>query len=256
MSINLAEVYGEVLRKADADLNVLAFILTGSRGKGFGTEHSDYDCAAVVADAEVAMQREAMSRLPPGIHVTIYTVQTFEDHAAWSGPQRWDRYNWTHLRTQIDKTDGLIQRLIEEKGTVPPNEVMPFIAKSLDHYINQVYRSIKCLRDGDDVGYRLEAMDSIAPLLDAVFALHDHRLRPYYKYLRWELTEFPLASLPWSGGEFLQMLLSILSDGAHRNQQSIFKWVDQTFREKGFAGVFDAWGDDLWIANYSVAANS
>ena len=33
------------------------------------------------------------------------------------------------------------------------------------------------------------------PFFDAVFALHDGRLRPYYKYLRWELETWPLDAI-------------------------------------------------------------
>ena len=34
------------------------------------------------------------------------------------------------------------------------------------------------------------------PFFDAAFALHGGRLRPYYKYLRWELETWPLTQLP------------------------------------------------------------
>jgi hypothetical protein len=34
-----------------------------------------------------------------------------------------------------------------------------------------------------------------APLLDALFALNGGRLRPYYKYLTWELTTPPVGAL-------------------------------------------------------------
>ena len=125
-----------------------------------------------------------------------------------------------------------------------------FILRSSDHYINQVYRSIKCLRDGDNIGHRLEGADSILPLLHVVFALHDGRLRPYYKYLRWELTKFPLKRLPWSADQFLAMLLEILTTGSSSSQQTIFKWIDQTLRNEGFGEILNSWGDDLWVADY------
>jgi hypothetical protein len=57
-----------------------------------------------------------------------------------------------------------------------------FVRGHLDGYINQVYRSLKCYRDGRAAGARLEAADSVRPMLDVMFGLHG-RLRPYCKYL-------------------------------------------------------------------------
>src|SRR5262249_11518746 len=245
------ETFEKVVQESRADPDVLGLIVGGSRGKGLATRHSDYDCTLVVTEEAHEFKIAKMAELPSGFDVRVHTMQSFAEHAAWNGPYRWDRYNWARLRAQIDKADGLIQRLIDEKGRVPSSEVDNFIGKSLDHYINQVYRSIKCLRDGCLDGHRLEAADSILPLLDAVFALHDGRLRPYYKYLRWELNEFPLERLPWSADEFLRMLMSILTNGSASIQQTIFRWVDPTFRDQGYGAIFEAWGDDLWVAEYA-----
>jgi hypothetical protein len=260
MTQSLDQVFEGIIRNAEGDPNVIGFILGGSRGKGFATRHSDYDCTLVVTQEAYKATARRMSELPPGFDVAVHTIQSFAEHAAWNGPYRWDRNNWTHLRAQIDKRGGLIQQLVDEKGKVPEGEVDNFIRTSLDHYINQVCRSIKCLRDRSRIAHRLEAADSILPLLDVVFALHKGRLRPYYKYLRWELTEFPLEGLPWSGDQFLGMLMAILTDGSYSNQQTIFQWVDRTFRGQGYESVFEAWGGDLWIADYvpetSVAKQS
>jgi hypothetical protein len=125
-----------------------------------------------------------------------------------------------------------------------------FIRSSLDHYINQVYRSIKCHRDGNTVGFRLEAAQSIRPLLDVVFAFHGGRLRPYYKYLEWELTSFPLEHLPWSGGDFLKRLLAITTSGSCESQVILFCGMENLLRPCGYDSVFESWGEDLWIREY------
>ena len=117
----------------------------------------------------------------------------FERHAAWGSAEAWDRYSYAHLKPIIDKT-GRLQALIDAKGCVPEAQVRGFIGASLDYLINQLYRGLKCLRDGDPVASQLEAAEGVKPFLDAIFALHDGRLRPYYKYLAWELREetYPL----------------------------------------------------------------
>jgi hypothetical protein len=243
-------VYASILQAAEVDSNVIGFILCGSRGKGFETENSDYDFVIVTTDDAHETWTARMSPAPSGIDVVVHTMQSFSEHAAWNGPYRGYRYDFAHLCAQIDRTGGQIQRLIDEKAKVPEAEVDKFIRLSLDHYINQAYRSIKCLRDGNEVGHRLEAANSIQPLLNALFALHQRRLRPYYKYLRWELTRFPLEHLPWPADKFLEMLLSILMTGSCEAQQTIFRWLDTYARTQGYAEVFEAWGTDLWIADY------
>ena len=235
---------------------MLGFVLGGSRGKGFATEHSDYDCAIFVEDESLEVYVARMSELPPLFDVTVFTLQEFVKHASWNGELAWDRYNWAHLRAQVEKTGGKIQALIDEKGKVPASEVRNFVQGELDHYINQVYRSIKCLRDGNLIGYRFEAADSIKPLLDVLFAIHDRRLRPYYKYLQWELTEFPLHKFSWTADQLLAMIQTIFADGSYQAQQQIFREVERVLRAEGFGKVFDAWGDELWIRDYSLTAGA
>lgn len=251
MSQEADQIYQEILRLAEADPNVLGFVLGGSRGKGFATEHSDYDCAMMVKDEALGVYVARMRDLPPLFDVGVYTLQEFAEHAAWGSALAWDRYNWAHIRAQVDKTGGKIQALIDEKGKIPADHVREFIRNELDHYINQVYRSIKCLRDGNAIGYRFEAADSVKPLLDVLFAAHDRRLRPYYKYLQWELKEFPLYKFSWTGDRLLEMMQTILTDGSYQEQQQIFREVERVLRGEGYSEVFDSWGEELWIRDYS-----
>lgn len=247
MSQNADQMIQQIVRFAEKEPNVLGFVLCGSRGKGFATEYSDYDCVMIVEDKARGDLFVRMSDLPSFFAVGVYTLHQFAEHAAWDGPEAWDRYNWAHLRAQVDKTGGRIQAIIDEKGKIPVGKVRDFIERELDHYINQVYRSIKCFREGNGVGYRFEAADSIRPLLDVLFAIHDRRLRPYYKYLEWELTEFPLHKFPWTAGELLEMLTAILATGSYQAQQQVLSGVERVFRGEGYSEVFDAWGEDLDI---------
>jgi hypothetical protein len=94
---------------------------------------------------------------------------------------------------------------------VPPPVIDSFIRAAIDHVINQVFRALKCLRDGDAPAARLEAAEMTAPLLDALFALNGGRLRPYYKYLTWELTTHPLEHCPWGAEELVTKLVEFAS---------------------------------------------
>jgi hypothetical protein len=186
------QAYDEILRWAQTNPDILGFVLCGSRGKGFATDLSDYDCVIVVDDIAREDVASRVEQLPAGLDVAVFTLQEFDEHAAWGQPFASCRYDFAHLPANVDKTGGTIQRLIDEKAKVPAAVADHFVRVSLDHYINQVYRSIKCHRDGNTVGFFLEANQSVRPLLDVVFAIHDRQLRPYYKYLEWELTQFPL----------------------------------------------------------------
>jgi hypothetical protein len=126
-----------------------------------------------------------------------------------------------------------------------------FIAGSLDGYINFLYRSLKCIRGGDIEAARLEAAVSIPLFLDVIFAIHNGRLRPYYKYHKWELESFPLAKFPMTAEEIVNNLMKILDNADYKAQQKFLKTTEATLREEGFGKVFKSWGDDfLWMKSF------
>jgi len=252
MAQQARDTYEEIRETTARSEDVLGFVLGGSRGRGFETEHSDFDCALIVKDEALEEFQARFADLPDGIDLTIFTLDSFRDHAAWGSELAWDRYAWAHLKAELDKTNGEIQRLIDEKSRVPAEHAWRYIDGSLDWYVNQVYRSIKDLRVGDLVSHRLEAAESIRPLLQALFCLHDRRLVPYYKYLGWELTRYPLYKLSLSGDELLRRLLSILEDGDYAAQQELLREVERVFRAEGFHRVFDDWdGKDRWAMTFA-----
>jgi predicted nucleotidyltransferase len=81
MSTSLDEVYEEVVRTAKTDPAVLGFILCGSRGKGFATAQSDYDCAMVVTDDPYEDKVDRMSMLPASLDIGVHPLQSFAEHA-------------------------------------------------------------------------------------------------------------------------------------------------------------------------------
>jgi hypothetical protein len=236
--------YFDLLALAKRDPDVLAFWLTGSRGKGRETAASDYDCVLIVRDAAFdAWRADHAGRERGRTDCSVMTLVGLRAHAVWGGPEAWDRYSYAHVRVLVDRTEGLCQQIIDEKARVPAREIAGFIDRSLDHYLNQTYRALKCLRDGLPSAARLEAAEAITPLLDAVFALDGGRLRPFYKYLAWELAEHPLAV-----GQTIAVAAPALLDPDAEILRRLLRDTEALFRPVDHGAVFDGWGGDLaWM---------
>jgi hypothetical protein len=241
-----------LLREAEADDAVIGCFLGGSRGKGYHDDYSDYDLTIVVADeAATAYAARVDTRRLSGADICVRSLSEFRRYAGWMSDTHWDRYDFTHVRALIDKT-GEIQRLIDEKGSIPDDEKRGFISAQLDGYLNGFFRSVKCFARGEPVGLRLEAAGSLPHLLNAVFALHD-RAAPFPDYLVRELARRPLGSWPWSAADLCACLLTILERGDLAAQQKLAKTVEDVFRRAGYGRVFDDWmGQDRWAMEYRL----
>lgn len=257
-----AETYATLLARAEADPDILAFWLGGSRGMGRPTEFSDYDVTIVVAEnayapfcQELGLEGPFQADWRPGVDLAVRTLPMLEAFAAWGTDETPYRYAFAHLKALVDKT-GRAQVLIDAKACVPADAVAGFIHASLDHALNQTYRALKCLRDDDPAASRLEAVEGINPFLDAAFALHGGRLRPYYKYLRWELATFPLDRLPLDGAELMDRLTTVLAPGGAVALSGLLAASQDAFRAAGHGGAFDGWGEQLdWILGWRPLAD-
>jgi predicted nucleotidyltransferase len=237
--------YEALRRRAEDDPFIVGFWLGGSRGKGRVTEHSDYDCVVILADdAPASMRADIRGATEPDVDLVLMTIAEFDRHAAWGSPEAWDRYSYVGLKALIDKT-GRLQAMIDAKACIPPAAVAEFIDASLDHLINQVYRALKCLRDGDPVASQLEAAEGVKPFLDAVFALHGGRLRPYFKYLAQDLERAPLGLLGFTSDDLVQRLLDVLGRDAALALRGLMAEAQPLFRAAGHHAVFDGWGDAM-----------
>jgi hypothetical protein len=131
---------------------------------------------------------------------------------------------------------------------VPGADTTTAIHDALDHVLNQAYRALKCERDGDAAASRLEAAEGVNPFLDAAFALHGGRLRPFYKYLAWELDTHPLDQLPFAAAELGQHLLAVLAPGGATALSRLLADSEPAFRAAGHAKAYDGWEGALaWI---------
>ena len=236
------EAYARLRGQAEGDPNVLGLVLGGSRGKGCATDRSDYDVYLVVDDDAPARARYGTRRGEP-LDVAVFSLEAFAAHAALGSETEWNRYTFAHVTAGLDKLDGRIQQLVDEKGALPAPAAPQFAAEALDGYVNAYYRSAKNLRDGLALEAHLDAAESLPWLLTTLFALHG-RVRPYNKYLRWELERHPLGH-EWSAESLLPALERIVATGALDEQRALFRRIERLARERGHGAVIDSWEPDV-----------
>ncbi|KKM89840.1 hypothetical protein LCGC14_1244630 [marine sediment metagenome] len=246
------KIFTNIYEEAQSDPNIIGFFLGGSRGKGFQTAYSDYDTYIIVKDSIVKNYKERYPfRKYKGVDLIVFSLSEFKKCVPWGSPEAFGRYSFSHVKALIDK-NGKIQELLNEMAKVPEKYLSKFIAESLDAYINFLYRSLKCIRDGDIEAARLEAAISIPYFLDVVFAIHNGRLRPYYKYLKWELETFPLTKIPLDTGEIISMLMIILDSADLKTQQQLLRIIEEILRNEGFGKLFESWGSDFpWMIAFN-----
>ncbi|HEY5071386.1 MAG TPA: hypothetical protein VII63_05080 [Caulobacteraceae bacterium] len=247
----MSEAFERFVSEARGDPRVLALFVYGSQAKGRATAHSDYDFGLIVVDAAASDWTSRLEALDNSqFDGRLFSFAAFEAWADWNSPQRWVRYAMDGARLAFDRT-GKVQGLIDAKARIPPAEIEAFVDQSLDHFVNQVYRCAKCRRDGDLRAARLEAVEAVAPLLDAVFGLDDGRLRPYPKHLAWELEARPPAAMPFPAEAFLAMLDRLFAGADLEMLQEMLAALEPIGRAAGHAAVFDAWGEALpWMLSF------
>jgi hypothetical protein len=103
---------------------------------------------------------------------------------------------------------------------------------------------------------RLDAAESLPWLLHVVFTLAG-RVRPYNKYLPWELHEHPLAVPEWSAEAFLPEIERVLAGDAEAIRRT-FAVVDREVRAWDAAHGTTACGDliDDWGAELRIFGSS
>lgn len=241
----LADVY-ERRQHAHGE-EFLGMLLTGSAGRGMATHHSDIDVMVVLGDAAGAGERTSHSPRIDEIPVPWSELVTLEPYGTegWFG--RW-AFAWTPVL--IDKTVGEIPRLAAVQARVDAHEAeaILFDHDRLDGWINYAYRALKSDRDGRPAESRLDAAESLPWLLDVVFTLAG-RVRPYNKYLAWELAHHPLHG--WEDVDLLHLAHRTIAGDpaalrtAHTHVRGLCA-RDDRLRERTHA-TFTSWGTDLAI---------
>ncbi len=227
--------FDELLEVARAREDVLGVYVFGSRGRDYMVdERSDWDVCVVLADPEA---RDEFAREFPfghGARVEIVAATLDELRA---NPSEHGRYAAAHAQVVLDKTGGELTRVVAEQESLPSGSRSAVVRDALDGYINQTYRSLR-------YGTRLDAVEAIPYALRTIFAL-ENRVRPYNKYLEWELRHHRLEY--WDADELLPLLDRVLT-GEPEAQRELFNRVEPLARRAGFGDVVDGWEPDLdWL---------
>jgi len=234
--------FEELLAVARDDPRIVGLFLGGSRGKGVNVRReSDYDVRVVIAREDAELERVLDTPRGEAVDVAIHTLEEFRAHALAGSGKEWDRYTFARGQVLVDKLEGEIQRLVDQKARLAPDEARRRARGALGAYLNSLYRSLKSARLGLDLAARIHAAESAGHLLVALFAL-EGRVRPFHDSLAWELETEPLAR--WRTDELLTRIEKIL-DGAAEPQQALFREVERQVRPHGFGEEIDAWEPDV-----------
>jgi hypothetical protein len=214
-----------LVARATADPHVAGLILTGSQARDMATEHSDHDVLVVVPSFTDTWPESVAHTTE--LDTISYLLEWLSDTS-----EKWSRWQFRGARVLLDRTDGaVLAGLCAAQATLTPQETDEWSREYLDGYINQIYRAAKNRRDGRHTLARLELMESVAWFLDTLFALHG-RVRPYNKYLRWELRTHPLGD-PWHAATLPERLAD--------DPASLWPDLELLARERGYGDVIDGW---------------
>jgi predicted nucleotidyltransferase len=237
----------EILGRADPD--IVGVVLSGSAARGMATDRSDVDVYVVRVDGATASDEVLRSAAVDEIPVTLSKLERL---APFGSDGWWHRWSFAWAQVLRDDTGGRVAAAVHGQATLTPEEQDVVLAARLDGTINLVYRALKADRDGRRLERRLDAAESLPWLLDVVFAFNG-RVRPYNKYLPWELREHPLAVPEWSARRLLPQLANVL-DGDPTTLREVFAVVERECRRydatrgsDALGCTVDAWGADLGI---------
>jgi len=227
--------FEDLLEAARSREDVVGLYVFGSRGRDFMVdEHSDWDVCVVLADPEA---RERFDREFPYAHgARVEIVSTTLDGIRNESSEH-GRYAAAHANVVLDKTGGELTRVVAGQESLPSGTRDAVVREALDGYINQTYRSLR-------YGTRLDAVEAIPYALRTIFAL-ENRVRPYNKYLEWELRHHPLDG--WTADDLLPLLDRVLT-GERKAQHELFELIEEPARREGFGDVVDGWEPDVdWL---------
>ena len=237
--------FASFVRRASADPAVLGLVLSGSRAREtMPTVHSDYDVYVVVRDdwPDGAGHLDALRAAQ--LDLAVMPLERFRSRGLPGDPAAWDRYAFVHCRVLFDRDGATITGLVQRKALLDPDEAGDLADRSLDAWLNAYYRAMKSHRDGRPELAHLDAAEGVPYLVTALFALHG-RVRPYNKYLQWELERFPLGAAPWEAGQLLPRLRQLLVEGDAPTLRSVFADLDRAAQAAGHGEMVDSWAGHL-----------
>jgi len=174
--------------------DLLGLVLSGSAARDLATEHSDLDMIVVLADEAAAGRSTAKSR---EVDEAVDSWSELRAVPTFGTEDWWYRWSYAWAPVLLDRTGGALADAVRRQATLSPEEADGVLIDHdrLDGWLNFTYRALKDDRDGRRLEARLDAAESVPWLLDVVFAMAG-RVRPYNKYLPWELRTHPLDGWP------------------------------------------------------------
>lgn len=243
--------FRELLAYAEDDDDVVGLFVFGSRAReGFADDASDYDVGVVVREEALDAfdQRWPYEHGSP-VEIASMTLAGLREHAEPGTSSEWARYQYVHVELLVDKS-GQISPVLAKKAVLPEEQRRTIAADALDAYVNSTYRALRNHDRRLQLAARLDAAESVPHLLTAIFAF-EGRVRPFNKYLEWELREHALREPAWTVEAFLPRIERI-STGDAGEQRATFQDVERVARERGFGKVIDGWEPDVgWLRGES-----
>ena len=205
-----------LLAEARVDPDAVALVLFGSAASGSAHEESDLDVWYVLR-REPLPPRERRGRL----EIVPTTLELLRAAPDWLKPAL------AYAQTIWDET-GDVEAVLAAARTISQEET----AELYDGYLNDVYRSLKAWRTGNELAGRIECGRSLRLLGELLFALDGMRA-PYPK--------------EWQGklGDLEPLILEVARTGAPRLQQEICVIVRDRAAQRGFSHVYEAWTGDI-----------
>lgn len=248
------EVLTELADRNDTDHgeDLVGLVLSGSVGRGLATDRSDLDVYVVLTDQGMGERKTTRS---PDLDEIPVPVSQLEEVPPFGSGGWWFRWSFAWAPILLDRTQGRLSSALHRLATVTPDEAETILVEHdrLDGWLNYAYRALKSDRDGRELERRLDAAESVPWLLDVIFSLAG-RVRPYHKYLPWELREHPVPE--WDARELLSLLQATL-DGDPAAIRATFKRVENlcaTFDDERPVPVLtptiEGWGDELQILRH------
>ena len=206
----------ELSKRAQEDPRAVALVLFGSAASVSAHEESDLDVWYVLRGGPLP-PRERRGRL----ELVPTTVELLRGAPDWLKPAL------AYARILWDET-GEVESVLEAARTISHDET----AELYDGYLNDVYRSLKAWRTGNELAGRIECGRSLRFLAELLFALQGVRA-PYPK--------------DWVGklGELEPLILEVARTGEPRLQQELCVHVRERAAQRGYSHVYDDWTGDI-----------
>lgn len=227
--------------------DLLGLVLSGSAARDCATERSDLDVMVVLTDDAAAGRSTDKS---PEVDEIVDAWSELLTVAPFGTEYWWYRWSYAWAPVLLDRTGGALAEAVRRQATLSPEEADGVLIDHdrLDGWLNFAYRALKNDRDGRVVEARLDAAESVPWLLDVVFAMAG-RVRPYNKYLPWELREHPLDG--WAADDLLELVQRTL-DGDATAVRETFARVrtactayDTVRGHTRTTAMVDGWGAEL-----------